>query len=65
MPQEWGVPVQDGAWPRLGPPATDEANVESFFVSFVDPHWVHLAPSQWLERTRISLSFPHFPQWNS
>jgi len=61
MPQEWGVPVQEGAGSEP-PPLTLEAKTESFFESFVEPQWGHGVPSQWLERTRISLSFSHFPQ---
>lgn len=44
------------------PPALAEAKTENFFSSFVEPHCGHLAPFQLLERTRISLSFPHFSQ---
>jgi len=42
--------------------AADDANVENFFVSLVEPHCGHLAPFQSLERTRISLSRSHFSQ---
>jgi hypothetical protein len=42
-----------------------EANTDSFFVRRVEPHAGHAAPRQREDRTRISLSFPHFAQWNS
>jgi hypothetical protein len=53
--------VQDisGALPL--PPALD-ANTDSFFASFTEPHWGHFVPFQSLERTSTSLSFPHFSQ---
>ena len=60
MPQEWELPVQEGASPL--PPTTEEANTENFLVSFAELQCGHFVPSQLLERTRISLSFPHFPQ---
>jgi len=60
MPQELGTPEQPGAAAVL-PPALLDANVENFFSSFVEPQCGHFVPSQLLERTRISLSFPHFP----
>jgi hypothetical protein len=59
MPQELGFPVQDGSDP---PPLTLAANVENFFASLVEPQCGHLAPSQLLERTSISLSLWHFSQ---
>ena len=62
MPQEWGVPVQLGAGAALALPAIEEANVENFFSSLVEPQLGHFVPSHLLERTRISLSFSHFPQ---
>jgi len=43
-------------------PAFAEAKVENFFSSFVDPHSGQGVPAQSLERIKISLSFPHFPQ---
>jgi hypothetical protein len=58
MPQELGVPVQEGS--DAAPPL--EANTESFFESFVEPQWGQGVPSHWVERTRISLSFRHFSQ---
>jgi hypothetical protein len=42
-----------------------EANTESFLASFVDPQCGQRVPFHRLERTRISLSFRHSPQWNS
>jgi len=59
MPQEWELPEQDGSDP---PPPAVEANTESFFESLVEPQFGHSLPSQWLDRTRISLSFRHFSQ---
>ena len=43
----------------------DEAKSENFLDSFSEPHCGHLVPFQSLERTRISLSRSHCPQWNS
>ncbi len=61
MPQELGVPEQDGL--SGAPPATLEAKTDNFLVSFFDPHLGQgVAPSQFLERTSTSESFPHFPQ---
>ena len=62
MPQELGVPVQDGSEPA---PAVLEAKTENFFDSFFEPQCGQGVPCQSLERTRISLSFSHFSQWNS
>jgi len=61
MPQELGLPVQTGASSPLPP----EAKTESFFESFVEPQLGHFVPFQSFERTRISLSLPHFPHANS
>jgi len=61
MPHDLGVPVQAGAG-SLPPPALAEANTENFLANFVEPQFGHFVPSQWLERTRISLSFSHFSQ---
>jgi hypothetical protein len=59
--QEVGVPEQDaGDGAEL--PAVAEAKVENFFSSLVDPQCGHFVPSQFLERTRISLSRSHFSQ---
>ena len=58
-PHEPGVPVHEG--PSLTEPPED-ANTESRFDSWDDPQWGHLVPFHLLERTRISLSFLHFPQ---
>jgi hypothetical protein len=63
IPQERGVPVHDG--PSLAAPPAEEANTESFLMSLVEPHAGHFVPFQSFERTRISLSFPHFSQLNS
>jgi hypothetical protein len=62
MPQEWGVPVQLGAGAAPTGPAREDANVENFFSSLLEPQCGHFVPSQLLERTRISLSCSHFPQ---
>jgi hypothetical protein len=63
MPQECGVPVQLGAGAALPLPAVaEDAKVENFFSSLVEPQCGHFVPSQLLERTRISLSRSHFPQ---
>jgi hypothetical protein len=59
MPQELGVPLQEGSDPA--PPAAD-AKTESFLASLVEPQCGHFVPSQLLERTRTSLSFSHFSQ---
>jgi hypothetical protein len=66
MPQELGMPVQEvGAGVAAEAPAVVEAKVENFFDNFVEPQCGHFVPSQSLERTRISLSVSHLPQWNS
>jgi len=61
MPHELGFPEHDSS----APPPVFDANTESFLDNLPDPHFGHLVPSQLLERTRISLSFSHFSQWNS
>jgi hypothetical protein len=60
MPHEPGLPVQEAGSDAF-PPAL-EANTDSFFVNFFAPHCGQAVPCQRLERTRISLSAPHFPQ---
>ena len=62
MPQECGVPVQSGAGVAPAGPAVEDANVENFFSSLAEPQLGHFVPSHLLERTKISLSFSHFPQ---
>jgi hypothetical protein len=58
MPHEPGLPEQDSdVWP-----ATFEANTDNFLVNFFAPHLGQGVPCQRLERTRTSLSFPHFSQ---
>jgi hypothetical protein len=52
-PQELGVPEQLGA---ASEPAPLEANTESFFCSFTEPHCGHFVPFHSLERTSTSLS---------
>jgi hypothetical protein len=59
IPQEDGVPVQAAG---ADCPAMLEANVENFFDRRVDPHCGQGVPSQALERTSTSESFPHFSQ---
>jgi hypothetical protein len=59
MPQEWGVPLQDGASP---PPAGAEAKVENFFASFFEPQCGHFVPFQSVERTSNSLSLSQASQ---
>lgn len=64
MPQELGTPLQDcGAGPAA--PAVAAAKVENFLDNFSEPQCGHFVPCQSLERTRISLSCSHLPQWNS
>jgi hypothetical protein len=60
MPHELGWPLQEA--PSDDPPPTLEAKTDSFFVNRFAPHWGQAVPCQWLERTRISLSVPHFSQ---
>jgi hypothetical protein len=43
-------------------PPTLEAKTDNFFVSCFAPHLGQAVPSQRLERTRTSLSSPHFLQ---
>ena len=59
-PQELGLPVQDAASEESTPPL--EAKTDSFLFNRLDPHFGQAVPSQRLDRTRISESFPHFPQ---
>jgi len=56
------VPVQLGAGAAPAGPAVEDANVENFFSSLLEPQCGHFVPSHLLERTRISLFFSHFPQ---
>jgi hypothetical protein len=55
-----GVPLHSApppaAAPAPTPPATDDANTESFFSNRVEPHFGQRVPFHSLERTRISLS---------
>jgi hypothetical protein len=60
IPQERGFPLHDASVESAPPPL--EANTESFFVRRFDPHLGQGVPFHLLERTRISLSTPHFPQ---
>jgi hypothetical protein len=67
IPHELGTPLQEAASPipPPPPPATLDAKVENFFSNRVEPHFGHGVPFQSDDRTSTSLSFPHFPQWNS
>jgi hypothetical protein len=56
---------QDDAEPQLLDWATLAENADSFFVNFFEPQCGQGVPCQRLERTRTSLSFPHFSQTNS
>jgi len=47
------------------PPGPAEAKVENFLDNFREPQCGHSEFFQLVERTRISLSRPHFSQWNS
>jgi hypothetical protein len=60
MPQERGLPLQESS--AAEPPATLEAKTDSFLVNFVAPHLGQGVPCQRLERTKTSLSLPHFSQ---
>jgi hypothetical protein len=61
IPHELGLPEQE-AGSEDSPPLTLEAKTESFFDSFVEPHFGQAVPSQRRERTSSSLSVPHLPQ---
>jgi hypothetical protein len=56
MPHDPGFPEHEGSGP---PPPVVEANRENFFFIFFDPQAGHVALLTVLERTSISLSFPH------
>jgi hypothetical protein len=60
MPQEPGLPLQEA--PSDDSPPALEAKTDSFFVNRFAPHLGQAVPCQRLERTRISLSVPHFSQ---
>jgi hypothetical protein len=53
--------VQAGA--SSAPP--DDAKTDNFFFSLRAWQWGHGVPSQRVERTSTSLSFPQLSQWNS
>lgn len=61
MPQELGTPEHDGA-AEVVLPAAEAAKVENFLDNFSEPQCGHFVPCQSLDRTKISLSFSHFPQ---
>jgi len=51
--------------PALAGPALAGAKTENFLANFAEPQCGQAVPFQSVERTRISLSRPHFSQWNS
>jgi hypothetical protein len=59
IPQERGLPEQKAGAAASPPP---EEKADSFFVNFFDPHFGQGVRCQRVERTRISLSAPHFSQ---
>jgi hypothetical protein len=69
---EWGRPAGQPQHElelagQTGPSAhspllTLDANTESIFDSLADPHLGQVVPSHFVERTRSSLSCPHFSQ---
>jgi len=59
IPQELGIPEQ--ATP-VSPAPVLAAKVENFLFNFAEPQCGQIVPSQWLERTKISLSRSHCPQ---
>jgi hypothetical protein len=61
IPQDDGLPLQEASAPG-DPPLTLEAKTDNFLVNFFAPHLGQGVPCQRLERTRTSLSAPHFPQ---
>jgi len=61
-PHDLGWPVQVGA---SAPEVLLAANVENFLVKRFELQWGQAVPSQLDEGTSISLSWPHFSQWNS
>jgi hypothetical protein len=54
------LPVQEAGSGDAPPVA--EAKTDIFFVNFRAPHLGQAVPCQRVERTRISLSAPHFLQ---
>jgi hypothetical protein len=62
MPHERGVPLHDAGSADSPPP---EAKTDIFLVNFLEPHLGQTRFVDLLERTRISLLAPHFPQLNS
>jgi hypothetical protein len=60
MPQERGLPEQLGG--SADSPALEEANTDSFFISFFEPQCGHFVPFHSLERTSTSLSRLQSPQ---
>jgi hypothetical protein len=60
MPHERGLPLQESA--TVAAPPVLEAKTDNFFVNRFAPHLGQAVPCQRLERTRTSLSAPHFPQ---
>jgi hypothetical protein len=60
LPHEAGLLVQEA--PSDDPPPMLEAKTDNFFVNRFAPHLGQAVPCQRLDRTRTSLSAPHFPQ---
>ena len=60
IPQELGVPLHEA--PSEDAPPTLDAKTDNFFVNRFAPHLGQAVPCQLLERTRTSLSAPHFSQ---
>lgn len=58
MPQGAQAPPPESA-------GTEAANTESFFISWVEPHFGQGVPFQSADRTRSSLAFPHALHSNS
>jgi hypothetical protein len=61
-PQQCPPPLPPPVAAMLVEPALAEAKVENFLDNFLEPQCGHSVPFQSDERTRISLSVPHFSQ---
>jgi hypothetical protein len=59
-PQQWPPPPDFLPAELSAAPAA--ANVENFLSSLLEPQWGHFVPVHLDERTKTSLSFPHFSQ---
>ncbi|HUD47104.1 MAG TPA: hypothetical protein VMR33_09750 [Candidatus Baltobacteraceae bacterium] len=60
IPHERGFPLHASASGESPPPL--DAKTDNFLVNRFDPHLGQGVPVHLLERMRISLSVPHFPQ---